>query len=408
MTQPQKIVIVGAGHAAGQLVQSLQQQKFGGTITLVGDEPSLPYQRPPLSKKFLAGELDAERLLVKPRTAYGDVDTRLGTHVLRIDRDRKLVETADGVELPYDKLVLALGSRPRQLTIPGSDLPGVCYLRTIEDVDSIRATLDQVRTVAIVGAGYIGLEVAAVLRSLGHRVLVIEALERVMSRVVSPEVSAFYQRAHHDHGVELLLSTCVDAFVGTDRVTGIELAGGRRIDAQAIVVGVGVVPNTELAEEAGLAVDNGIAVDERCRTSDADIYAIGDCTSHPNPIYGRRLRLESVHNALEQAKTAAINVCGGTSEYGQVPWFWSDQYDLKLQIAGLSAGYDEVCVRGDLSDNAFSCLYLDQGVLIAIDAVNRPRDFMQAKPLIAARARIDRQKAADAETPLKDVALPAD
>lgn len=407
MEQPNNIVIVGAGHAAGQFVQSLKQQGFAGHVTLIGDEPQLPYQRPPLSKKFLAGELTPDRLLFKPASAYSDVETRLGTRAQRIDRRSQTVHLQDGATVSYDQLVLALGSRPRVLPIEGSELAGVFYLRTIEDVQAIRASIADAQRVAIVGAGYIGLEVAAVLRGLGHEVVVIEAMERVMSRVVSPQVSAFYEQAHRAHGVQLRLSTAIDSFAGGDRLTAIKLADGETVATDAVVVGVGVEPNVELAAECELTVDNGIAVDASCRTSDPCIFAIGDCTSHPNPIYERRLRLESVHNALEQAKTAAANACGQYVEYGQVPWFWSDQYDLKLQIAGLSSGYDNVCIRGDVDAGSFACLYLRGGRLLAIDAVNRPKDFMQAKPLIAERARINAQRAIDAETPLKEAVLPA-
>ena len=407
MTEAKNVVIVGAGHAAGQLVQSLKQQGFDGHVTLIGEEPYLPYQRPPLSKKFLAGEFEKDRLLVKPPSAYGDVDTMLATRVQSIDRDSRHVETESGKRLAYDRLVLAVGARPRRLSIPGADLPGVSYLRTIQDVEHIQTSLQGAKRVAIVGAGYIGLEVAAVIRTMGLDVVVVEALDRVMSRVVSPQVSAFYQDVHTRHGVELKLSTPIDAFAGGDRVSGIQLASGGLVEADAIIVGIGVVPNTETAEAAGLSVDNGIVVDAHCRTSDPDIFAIGDCTAHPNPIYERRLRLESVHNALEQAKTAAANICGSPAEYRQVPWFWSDQYDLKLQIAGLSEGYEEVCLRGDPTQAAFSCLYLREDRLIAIDAINRPRDFMQAKGPIAAGDRLDLAIAGDDEKPLKDAVLRA-
>ena len=402
-THKHNVVIVGAGHAAGQLVQSLRQNEYSGEITLIGDEPSLPYQRPPLSKKFLAGELAEERLLVKPAAAYSEVDTRLNTRVQRIDRAEQKLEIDGGASVHYDRLVLAVGARPRRLAISGGDLPGISYLRTIQDVEAIRSSLHEPRRVAIVGAGYIGLEVAAVLSSLGHDVTVIEAQERVMSRVVAPEVSLFYQRVHADHGVQLMLSTHIEGFYGRDTVAGVQLADGRQIPADTVIVGVGVAANTELAEDAELAVGNGITVDTHCQTSDSRIFAIGDCTWHPNPIYGHHVRLESVHNALEQAKTAAANVCGGSVAYGQVPWFWSDQYDLKLQIAGLSQGHDRVVVRGDPEAGSFSCLYLQENRLLAIDAINRPRDFMQAKAeLIESRARIDINAARDVDTPLSE------
>ena len=397
------VVIVGAGHAAGQLVATLRQKKFAGRITLLGEEKWFPYQRPPLSKKFLAGELPAERLLFKPAPFYDGVDVRLETTVASIDRDRRQVSTSAGAVIDFDFLVLATGSRARQLHVPGADLTGVHYLRGIDDVDGIRSDFDSYDRVAIIGAGYIGLEVAAVARTLGKEVTVIEMEDRVMSRVVSPELSAFYQDEHTRHGVSLRLSSGVKDLQGEIRVSGVVLDDGTSVATDVVVAGIGILPNTELAADAGLPVENGIVVDDHCRTADPSIYAIGDCTWHPNAVLGESLRLESVHNALEQAKTAGSNICGEDASYAQVPWFWSDQYDLKLQIAGLSRGYDQVVIRGDISDRQFACLYLRKGVLISVDAVNRPRDFMQSKPLIEAHARIDPDTLADPEIQLKDM-----
>jgi 3-phenylpropionate/trans-cinnamate dioxygenase ferredoxin reductase subunit len=402
----EKIVIAGAGHAAGQIITTLRQQKFAGQIVLVGDEPYLPYQRPPLSKKFLAGEMPAERLYVKPESFYDDprIDVRLETTVTAIDRTAQTLEIEDGDDIAYEKLVLALGSRVRTLPVEGADLNRVHYLRSIADVETIRAELDIGRHLVIVGAGYIGLEVAAVARTLGLDVTVVEMADRVMSRVVSPEISDFYQIEHTNHGVKLRLSTTVAALRGRKRVKYVETGEGEEIPADLVIIGVGILPNTEIAEQAGLDVSNGIVVDDRCQTSDPNIYAVGDCTSHPNDIYGRRLRLESVHNAVEQAKTAASNLCGRETRYSDVPWFWSDQYDLKLQIAGLSEGYDDVVIRGNPADRSFACVYLRKGRLIAIDAVNAPRDFVHSKALIAAQALISTDKLADAEISLKDLA----
>jgi len=400
------VIIVGAGHAAGQVVASLQQMKHTGQITVVGDEPWYPYQRPPLSKKFLAGELDAERLYVKPENFYADADVSvlLDTRVDTIDRDQKTITTSSGKSLPYDSLVLALGATPRRIELPGADLAGVCYLRTIADVDELRQQLRPGCRLSIVGAGYIGLEVAAVASKLGARVTVIEMLDRVMSRVVSPEISAFYDAEHRQRDVEILLNTSIERFHGQQRIDAIEIEGGHRIDTDLALVGIGVLPNTGLAEKAGLKVDNGIVVDDRCRTSDDAIYAVGDCTFHPNALLGRKLRLESVHNALEQAKTAASNICGTGLSYAQIPWFWSDQYDLKLQIVGISSGYDQVIIRGDMADRSFSCLYLRDHALIAVDAVNRPRDFVQAKKLIADNAVIEPDTLKDSAVAFKDMA----
>jgi len=400
------VVIAGAGHGAGQVVATLKQKRFAGKIILIGDEAQLPYQRPPLSKKFLSGDLDAERLHFKPPSFYDDpqIDVHLNTRIERIDRAGKEVIASDGVEFTYDKLVLALGSRVRKIEVPGHDLPGIHYLRSIADAEAIRSKLSGNKNVVIVGAGYIGLEVAAVCRQRGLDVTVVEIADRVLSRVVSPNVSDYYQLEHTKHGVKLLLSTGLAAFEGKRHVKRVITDDGQEIPADFAVVGVGILPNSEIAEAAGLDVINGIIVDDTCRTADPDVYAIGDCTSHPNTIYGRLLRLESVHNALEQAKTAASNICGVESHYSQVPWFWSDQYELKLQIAGLSEGYDDVVLRGDPSNGSFACCYLKDGVLIAVDAINSPREFMQSKALIAKRAKIDRDKLANAEMALKDLA----
>ena len=401
----ERVVIAGAGHGAGQAVATLKQKNFAGEVVLVGDEPWLPYQRPPLSKKYLAGELAVERLLFKPEAFYDqpNFDVRLSTRVTSIDRSERCVATEAG-PIEYDWLILATGSRVRRLMIDGADLDGVHYLRNISDVDRIRTDLAAAQKIVIIGAGYIGLEVAAVARQLGLEVHVIEMADRVMSRVVSPPVSAFFEREHAARGVRLSLSTGLAGFTGEDgRVTGVKTNREDVIAADLIVVGIGIQPNTELAAEAGLEIDNGIVVDDRCRTGDQQIYAIGDCSAHPSRIYGGRIRLESVHNAVEQAKTAAANVCGEDAVYDQVPWFWSDQYDIKLQIAGLSDGYDQLVIRGDVSSRSFACLYLADGRLLAVDAVNAPKDFMQSKLLIAAGAKPDPDRLADPDTALKDL-----
>ena len=401
----QRVAIVGAGHAAGQVVATLRQKKFDGAVILIGEESYLPYQRPPLSKKYLAGELDAERLHFKPESFYEDphIEVRLETRIGAVDRRGKTLRTAAGENIAFDKLVMAIGARPRLLDTPGVELDGIHYLRTIADVNAIRSQLTKGTRMAIVGAGYIGLEVAAVASQMGADVTVIEMEDRVMSRVVPPSLSDFYQKEHISHGVKLVLSTGVTGFSGNGRVAAVDLSNGEQLAADLVVIGIGIVPNTELASDAGLDVDNGIVVDDHCRTSDSDIFAVGDCTQHPNDILGYRVRLESVHNAVEQAKTAASNLCGEESSYAQVPWFWSDQYDLKLQIAGLSQGYDQVIVRGDPDSRSFSCLYLHDGQLIAVDAVNNPKDFMQSKALIAAHAVIDPALLANTDNELKNL-----
>jgi 3-phenylpropionate/trans-cinnamate dioxygenase ferredoxin reductase subunit len=292
----------------------------------------------------------------------------------------------------------------RKLDVPGANLAGVHYLRNIQDVDAMRSGLRPGANLVVIGAGYIGLEVAAVAAQLGLHVTVVEMADRVMSRVVSAGVSEFYQQEHRAHGVTLMLSSALHGFSGDDQVRQVDLADNAYIKADMVLVGIGVLPNVELASAAGLDVENGIKVDDRCLSSDPDIFAVGDCTNHPNALLGRRLRLESVHNALEQAKTAAANICGEATNYSQVPWFWSDQYDLKLQIAGISEGFDSTVLRGDPANRSFSCLYLTDGRLIAIDAINSPRDFMQAKALIAGRAVVSPDTLANADIALKDMA----
>jgi 3-phenylpropionate/trans-cinnamate dioxygenase ferredoxin reductase subunit len=387
------LVIVGGGQAAAQAVQSLRQQSFAGAITLVADESLPPYQRPPLSKKYLAGELTRERLLLRPVSFYADrgVTLELGRRVEALELATRRVRLDDGRTLAYDRLLLATGSRVRRLDVPGAALPGVHYLRTIADADAIVAALVPGARVLLVGAGYIGLEVAAVVRARGHEVTVLEAADRVMSRTVSHEVSAFYDACHRAAGVVLHYGAAVAAFRGNARVASAETTDGRSLPCDAVIVGIGVVPNVELAAAAGLPCDNGIVVDEFARTSDPNVVAAGDCTNHPQPLVGRRVRLESVPNAVHQGKVAAGTLVGVPTPYSEVPWFWSDQYDLKLQIVGLSFGHDEVVLRGDPATRSFAAFYLDNGRLLAVDAVNSPREFAAAKKLVASHARVPRQ-----------------
>ncbi|MEJ2602138.1 MAG: FAD-dependent oxidoreductase [Gammaproteobacteria bacterium] len=398
-------LIIGAGHGAGQLVSSLRQKGYGGRIVLVGEEPYVPYQRPPLSKKYLAGEFERVRLYFKPPGFYeeADVDLRLRTRVTALDPASRQVVLDDGEAVDWDHCVIATGGRVLRLPAPGADLPGIHYLRTIDDVDGIRQRFTAGARLVVVGAGYIGLEVAAVAAAAGLDVTVLELADRVMSRVVSPAVSDFYAQEHLRHGVKLRLGEAVAGFEGGEAVTAVVTAGGERVRADFVVVGIGIEPVTELAAAAGLACDDGILVDEYCRTGADGIYAIGDCTRHPNGIYGRLLRLESVHNALEQAKTAAAGIHGDAAPYNQVPWFWSDQYDLKLQIAGLAEGYDQLVMRGDPAARSFACFYLAGGRLLAVEAVNSPREFMLAKPLIAAGAMPPIGALADPDVSLKDL-----
>jgi 3-phenylpropionate/trans-cinnamate dioxygenase ferredoxin reductase subunit len=390
------LVILGAGQAASQLVASLAQDGFAGEICLVGDEPHLPYQRPPLSKKFLAGALSLERLYVKPAAFYEKAGSRLllGQRAERIDRAGRAVILADGSRLPYSTLVLATGSRPRQLP-----LPGALYLRNIADVDAIRAHLARAKSLVVIGGGYIGLELAAVAVKLGVGVTVLEQASRLMARGVGPIVSRFYARLHDEEGVVIRTGAVV---------RGLEASGvicdDATYDADVVVIGAGAVPNVELAREAGLMVEDGIVVDAQCRTDDASIYAIGDCTSQYHDLAGRRLRLESVHNALEQARIAAAAICGRKPPVMQVPWFWTDQYDVKMQMAGLSAGHDQAVVRGNPdTGRSFAVFYLREGTLIAVDAVNRAPEFMMSKQLIAERAKIDPARLGDEGVAMKDM-----
>ena len=398
------VVIVGASHAAVQAIDTLRREGHAGRIVLVGDEAYLPYNRPPLSKKYLSGELERERLLLRSPTFYENshVEVRLGVRATAIDRADQRLRLNDGDELHYDRLLLCIGSRNRLLEVPGRDLRGIHYLRTMADVDGIRTELGAARRLVVVGAGYIGLEAAASARHLGLDVTVLEMADRPMNRVVAPEISEFYRARHEREGVRVLCNTSVTSFTGSPdgRVAAV-VCGEREFPCDFAIVGVGIAPETALPASAGLKCDNGITVDEHCQTSDPHIYAAGDCTSHPSVRYGRRLRLESVDNAVEQAKTAAMNICGKAARHEHVPWFWSDQYDLKLQIAGLSTGYDQTVVRGDPETGKFALYYLAQGELLAVDSVNSARDFMTGKKWIAERKRPDPAKLADTEVDLK-------
>lgn len=399
----EKIVIVGAGHCAGQLAARLRAEGFEGEVVLVGEEPHLPYQRPPLSKQFIAGEVDVERVHLRPADFYAsaNVELMLGTRVTAIDRGAHTIALTDGRGIDYDNLVLATGARPRELQVPGVRLAGIDYLRHLDQAEALRAHLRPGARLAIVGGGYIGLELAAVAVKKGMTVSVLEMEPRLMNRVVAESVSEFYRRLHSDAGVDVRTAARVVAFEGDERVQRVVLEGGEAIDVDRVTIGIGVVPNVELAVAAGLAAANGIVVDEHGRTEDPDIYAAGDCSNHPSSLYGRRVRLESVHNAMAQAKVVAANLCGKTSVYDEVPWFWSDQYDTKLQIAGLSEGFDETVVRGDIDSGSFTVFYLEDGVVIAADTVNSMPDHMACRTLVAKKARIAADVLADASVALK-------
>jgi 3-phenylpropionate/trans-cinnamate dioxygenase ferredoxin reductase subunit len=410
------VVIVGAGTAAGELAAKLRQAGYAGAVTLVGAEAHLPYHRPPLSKLFLAGEVDEDSLLLRPASTYDklDIGFRGNIRVTRIDRAAKAVTLADGSTLPYRWLVLATGGQARTLTCPGAELAGVFTLRGIADSRAIRGAMAPGRRLVIIGGGYIGLEVAAIAIKRGLAVTVIEAAPRVLARVAGAEISAFYEQAHRDAGVTILTGQSVTALTpradppaGADttrprHVGAVTLADGTAIPADLVIAGIGLIPHTELAEAAGLQVQNGIWVDEYCRTDDPAILAIGDCANHPCPFLGRRVRLESVPNAIEQSRVAADTIVGKLNPYTAVPWFWSDQYDLKLQAVGLIDGHDQVVLRGTYESRAFLLFYLRAGRLIAADAVNKPGEFLVARRLVGAAINVDPARLADITIPLKN------
>ncbi|TYC53420.1 pyridine nucleotide-disulfide oxidoreductase [Rhodobacterales bacterium] len=387
----EEIVIVGAGQAGAQIAQSLRQGGFEGPLRLIGDETHPPYQRPPLSKKFLAGEIDAEGLWLRPSAffATNNIDLIPNTRVASIDPKAKRLTLQNGDRISYGKLVLATGTNARRLTLPGGDKQGVVTLRSIADVDLIRERLQTSPRIVIIGAGYIGLEVAAVAKTLGKDVVVLEAQDRPMKRVVSEAVSSFFTDLHKNRGIDLRLNTGVEAIEGEGSVTGVRLADGELLPAELVLVAVGAEPNDHLATEAGLETDNGILVDGACQTSDPDIYAIGDCTRFYSNRYKRSVRMESVQNAIDQAKLAAQALLGHDVDYDPLPWFWSDQYDIKLQIAGLSEGYDDTVVVGSPEALKFYVAYLKDGILIAVDSINSPRSHMMARRVIGESWRDD-------------------
>jgi 3-phenylpropionate/trans-cinnamate dioxygenase ferredoxin reductase component len=403
------VVIVGAGQAGGEAAAELRRQGFAGRVIILGEEPQPPYKRPPLSKAYLSGAVTEESLYVMQpaQLTKVNIEFRGNSKVARIDRKNKQLELADGSTQAYDKLVLATGGRARPLPLPGADASNVFLLRTIEDVQKIKALCEPGKRVTIVGGGFIGLEGAAVLVKMGLKVTLREGLPRVLARVTVPEVSAFFERMHREAGVDLRTGAQLAGFEGTP-VNAVTLADGTRIETDLVVIGIGLIANTELAEAAGLKIDNGIVVDEFARTDDPDIYAAGDCTSHPSAFLGRKVRLESVQNAMEQGRAAARNLLGKHEPYRTVPWFWSDQYDLKLQMVGISGAHDQMVLRGDpATARNFAVFYLKDGKLIAADTVSRPQEFMFAKKLVAEGAIVDPAKLADESVPMKSLATPA-
>lgn len=400
-------IIVGAGHAGAQTAASLRQQKYGGSIALIGDEPFPPYERPPLSKEYLAGEKEFGRILIKPEAFWQSRDIELfpGTSVIKVDPAAKEIETSTGQAITYQSLVWAAGGRARTLSCPGSDLNGVHVVRAKEHVDAVREALPQVNEVVIIGGGYIGLEAAAVFRKLGKNVVLLEAADRVLARVAGQEISAFYQQEHRSHGVDIRSKQKLAGFTGNaGNVSCVLLEDGTTVPADIVIVGIGLETATEPLEAAGADCQNGVIVDDFCRSSLEGVFAIGDCAVFQNKYAGgAAMRVESVQNANDQAATVASVIAGNPKPYDALPWFWSNQYDLKLQTAGLNVGFDQSLVRGDMKARSFSVLYLKSGRLIAIDCVNAGRDWIQGKKLIEAGCHPDLSLAEDPDIPLKDL-----
>jgi len=400
------ILIVGAGHGGAQAAIALRQGKFAGSIAVIGDEPELPYERPPLSKEYLAGEKSFDRILIRQPAFWDEREVTMlpGRRVVAVDPVAHRVTTDDGAGIGYGKLIWATGGQARRLSCDGHDLTGVHTVRTRADADRMIAELPEVTNAVVIGGGFIGLEAAAVLAKFGKQVTLLEALDRVMARVAGPDLSNFYQQEHRAHGVDVRLGVAVTALEGDDKVTGVRLADGKVVPADLVVVGIGIVPAVEPLIAAGAEGGNGVRVDAQCRTSLPDIFAIGDCALHANRFAdGAAVRLESVQNATDQATVAAKTILGEEVAYEATPWFWSNQYDLKLQTIGLSIGYDQAVVRGDPATRSFSVVHLKQGKVIALDCVNATRDYVQGRKLVEAGAVIDAARLADVSVPLKEL-----
>ena len=414
MAHPKRIVIIGAGHASAQLCESLRKGGDGGSITLVGEEAWLPYQRPPLSKAYLLGDFERERLFVKPRTFYDEagIDLRLGIRAEAIDRAALHVHLSDGTDLPYDALALLTGARVRPLDCPGAGLEGVHYVRGIDDIDGLMPAVERAARAVVVGGGYIGLEAAAVLRKRGLAVTLLHRSPRLLSRVASVDTARFFDALHREEGVDIRLGTTLRAIEGAGRVERVEIErvgvdhlaadSHGEIDADLVVAGIGVLPNQSLAIAAGLMTEDGIAVDETCRTDDPAIFAAGDVAWHPHGRWGD-IRLESVQNALDQAKVCAAAMLGEATPYDAIPWFWSDQYDVKLQSAGLPQGYDRAVWRAGDRPRSGSCWLYAAERLLCVEAMNDPRAYMTGKRWIEAGVSPEPEAIADAGTPLKSV-----
>ena len=401
-------VVIGASHAGSQFAFSLRQGGWKGDISIIGEEFDYPYHRPPLSKTFLSGEKKIQDILLRPPELYekSGINIRLGERVKSIDRSNKSITTEDNNVIYYHKLVIATGARVREIPIPGSEIEGVCYLRNARDVNNIKSQVIPGKHAVIIGGGYIGLETAASLRKQGMEVTVIEAMSRILQRVTAPELSNFYKRIHLEEGVKIFEETVATEFKSIDEKINVLTSCGKSFLGDMVIVGIGVIPNVELANSAGLKVENGVEVNEFCQTSDSEIYAIGDVSWHYNKIYDRSLRLESVPNATEQAKIAALHINKKPKAYNSLPWFWSDQYNLKLQIAGLSNGYNDIVIRGDINKSrSFSAFYFKDNKLLAVDAVNSPREFMFTKMVLTKEQKLNKEILSDISLDLKSAII---
>jgi len=400
------VLIVGGGHAGAQAAVALRQEKFDGSIAILGTEPHPPYERPPLSKEYLAGSKPFERILIRPETFWAErgVSLVLGETVETVDPVARSVRTKSGLSINYGELIWATGGEPRRLTCAGHDLAGIHAVRTRADVDRMLGELAEAERIVVIGGGYIGLEASAALTKFGKSVTLIEAQDRVLARVAGEPLSRFYEAEHRAHGVTLMLGVGISCIEGEGRVTGVRLDDGTLLPADMVIVGIGIIPAVEPLVLAGAEAANGVVVDGYCRTSLPHIHAIGDCAAHANRYAdGAMIRLESVQNANDQAVTAARDIVGRPVPYDAVPWFWSNQYDLKLQTMGLSTGHDAAVLRGDPAARSFSVVYLRQGKVIAIDAVNAVKDYVQGRALVQAGATIAPEFLADAGRPLKDL-----
>lgn len=402
------VVIVGAGHGGAQCAIALRQNGFTGTITVIGREPEYPYERPPLSKEYFAREKTFDRLYIRPPTFWAEkeVTFKLGTEVTKVDAKAKELTLSNGSSMTYGKLVWATGGDPRRLSCSGAELAGVHAVRTREDCDTLMAEVDAgTKNIVVIGGGYIGLEAAAVLSKLKLNVTLLEALPRVLARVAGEELSEFYQKEHRDHGVDLRTGVAVDCLVGDGhRVTGVQLADGEVVPAEAVIVGIGIVPAVGPLIMAGASGANGVDVDEFCRTSLPDVYAIGDCAAFACDYAGGTvMRVESVQNANDMATCVAKAICGDEKAYKAFPWFWSNQYDLRLQTAGINMGFDKTVIRGDVDARSFSVVYLKEGRVVALDCVNAVKDYVQGRKLVEAGLSPDAEVLADAGTPLKEL-----